>query len=673
MATAELPPVMTAPGLLWNETAGLLLGPSGMGQWFGIMGNYLFVKTSLVMLETIANIGILYFAFIVGLEMDLSVIRKNGKKGLLFAISVAQYTLFFAFFVVRPGIAWLATRSTPEDESFSNFTTSTILAGVMILGFITDCIGVHPTFGAFVLGLFFPPGPLAVSLVERLKDFITGFLLPLFFVISGFKTNVSKIKGASTWVTIIFASILSSAGKVAGTVLVALFLKMPFQEGVALGLLMNSKGVVELLGLNHGKDQKVIDDTAYAIMVVTCIFMNAIIMPIVVKIYRPARKFVPYKRRTVQKTKTDAELRILTCIHTPRNAPTIISLLEASHPTRKSPISVVLLHLVELTGHASATLIVHNPHKSERQAINRMEVQSDHIINAFETFEQHTSCVSVQSLTSISPYSTMHEEICNLAEDKRVAFIIVPFHKQPTVDGGMESANPKIRMLNQNVLANAPCSVGILVDRGLNCSKRLAASQVSHNIAVLFFGGADDREALSYAVRMSEHPGNTLNVIRFLPGPHAVKPTIEPNQDFNDQGVLTLQIVKEKQLDDDYIKEFRMMKANDESFSYIEKVVNNGEETVSAIRSVDNIHDLFVVGRREGTISPLTAGLNEWSECPELGVIGDLLASADFAAAVSVLVVQQYVGAGPNDEGIGTPDNSSQQQEEQCIMDSVRH
>lgn len=108
-----------------------------------------------------------------------------------------------------------------------------------------------------------------------------------------------------------------------------------------------------------------------------------------------------------------------------------------------------------------------------------------------------------------------------------------------------------------------------------------------------------------------------------------------------------------------------------ESFSYIEKAVNNGEETVAAIRALDNIHDLFVVGRGGGLISPLTAGLNEWSECPELGVIGDLLASADFAAAVSVLVVQQYLGAGPNDEGIGTPDNASQQ-EEQCIMASAR-
>ena len=144
---------------------------------------------------------------------------------------------------------------------------------------------------------------------------------------------------------------------------------------------------------------------------------------------------------------------------------------------------------------------------------------------------------------------------------------------------------------------------GILVDRGLTESKILAASQVSHNIAVLFFGGPDDREALSYGMRMSKNPGNTLNVIRFLPGPEAEENTItmdpRTRDDRNEHGILTMEMVKEieKQLDDDYIKEFRMMK----------------------VKSLDTIHDLCIVGRGEGIlVSPITTGLTEWSECPEL-------------------------------------------------------
>lgn len=401
------------------------------------------------------------------------------------------------------------------------------------------------------------------------------------------------------------------------------------------------------------------DDKSFAAMVIVAVVVTAIITPAVTVIYRPARRFIPYKRRTIQRSKPDAEFRVLVCVHTPRNVPTIINLLEASNPTKKSPICVYVLHLVELTGRASAMLIVHNTRKSGRPALNRTQAQSDHIINAFENYEQHAGFVTVQPLTAISPYSTMHEDICNLAEDKRAAFIIIPFHKQQTVDGGMEATNPAFRMINQNVLANSPCSVGILVDRGLNGSTRLAANQVAHHVAVLFFGGPDDREALAYGWRMCEHPGINLTVMRFVPGEEVIDTATGSTNELGDSRILSVvtDTDRDRQLDEEYANEFRMRNANDESVVYIEKLVNNGEETVAAIRSIDSSHDLIIVGRGQGMISPLTAGLTDWSECPELGAIGDLLASSDFAATVSVLVVQQYVGLGPQGEGVGTPDS----------------
>lgn len=386
--------------------------------------------------------------------------------------------------------------------------------------------------------------------------------------------------------------------------------------------------------------------------------MTGIIVPGVSIIYKPSRRNIYYKRRTIQVSKPDAEFRVVACVHSPRNVPTMINLLEASNPTKRSPLCVYVLHLVELSGRTSAMLIVHNTSKPEHTALNRTEAQSDHIISAFKNYEQHASFVSVQPLTAISPYSTMHEDICNLAEDKRVSLIVVPFHKQQTVDGGMEATNMAFRTINQNVLANAPCSVGILVDRGLSGSNRLASNQVSHHVAILFFGGPDDREALCYGWRMLEHPGISLTIMRFVPGEQVCEPVRRHGFNSDDPGVLTVETDKDiqKQLDDKLIHEFRMRYGNDESVDYFEKVVNNGEETVSAIRTMDDIHDLFIVGRGQGMISPLTAGLTDWSECPEMGAIGDLLASSDFAATASVLVVQQYVGIESQGEGIETPD-----------------
>ncbi|GAB4848247.1 Cation/H(+) antiporter 15 [Ancistrocladus abbreviatus] len=750
------------PRVIAEILGGVILGPTVLGR-NKEFANAIFPLRSVMVLETMANIGLLYFLFLVGVEMDIAVLRRNGRKAIsiaiggmilpfmtgctfalitskasddahrgtlvlflgvslavtafpvlarilaelklintelgriamssalvndicawiLLAIAIAiaesdstslaslwvvlSSAAFIAFcvFAVRPAIMWMIRR-TPEGENFSDFYICLILTGVMISGFVTDAIGTHSVFGAFIFGLIIPNGPLGVTLIEKLEDFVSGLLLPLFFAISGLKTNIYAIDKASTWGNILTLISIACVGKVFGTALVGYFYNMELQEGIALGLLMNTKGLVEMIILNVGKDQNILDDKSFALMVVSAVLMTGIVAPIVTTLYRPARRLVPYKRRTIQRSKPDAELRILSCIHTPRNVPTIINLLEATHPTKKSPICIYVVHLVELTGRASAMLVVHSTRKSGRPALNRTQAQSDHIFNAFENYEQHAGCVSVQPLTAISPYSSMHEDICNLAEDKRVAFIIIPFHKQQTVDGGMESTNPAFRAINQNVLANAPCSVGILVDRGLSGTTRLAANQVSHHVAVLFFGGPDDREALAYARRMSDHPGISVTVMRFIPGDDAAgAAVVEPSPEPNDPRVLTVVTDndKERQHDQEYINDFRMKTANNESITYNEVVVNNGEETVAAIRSIDSIHDLYIVGRGQGMISPLTAGLTDWSECPELGAIGDLLASSDFAATVSVLVVQQYVGLGLHGEEVGTPDSPIGDQE----------
>ncbi|CAL5442077.1 unnamed protein product [Camellia sinensis] len=360
---------------------------------------------------------------------------------------------------------------------------------------------------------------------------------------------------------LILVIVLAFLGKIAGTLVVAMYYQMPFYEAFTLGLLMTAKDLVEMIVLNVGREQQVLDDRAFAIMIIVAVAMTAIITPIVTTIYKPSKRFAPYKQRSIQILKPEAELRVLVCIHTPRNVPTIIKLLEASHPTKNSPFCIYVLHLVELTGRASSMLIVHSTQGSGSPALNWTQAQSNQIINAFEKFKQRVTCVSVNPLTAISPYTMMHEDICIaipglpllysdpdmclwmfVIEDKHVAFIIIPFHKQQTVDGGMQVANAAFRSINHNVLANAPCSVGILVDRGLTGLTRLGASnQVSHQVVVMFFGGADDREALSYAWRMSEHPGISLTVIRFIAGDNAIDPTrVETSAEPNSPTTLTV-------------------------------------------------------------------------------------------------------------------------------------
>ncbi|KAF6173304.1 hypothetical protein GIB67_026999 [Kingdonia uniflora] len=747
------------PRIVAEIIGGVILGPSLMGMhkkyWATI-----FPAWSLLSLQPMAQMGIIFYVFLLGVEMNLSALRRIGRKSIFIALtsvilpflaaglatfslknitvfrpinreysSMAQFLylgvaftvtafstiariltelkllttdhgkaalssailadlcswlllfitmaitnignslnikvvpektliygvvyIFIFIFLIHPGIIYLLEFNSDGDHIENSFIIF-ILTGVIFSGFMTDAIGVHPIFGAFMFGLTIPSGPLQVAIVEKLEDYVSGILLPLYFVINGLRTNIWIFNYEHKhWKYLLGVIVAIFVAKVSAILCIAMLQNMKAHDGAIVGLLLNTKGLLGIIILNIARDQKIFDGESFTIMIIAMVATTTIIVPLVTRISRFTKGFTIYKNRTFQKLQTNAELRVLVCIHNRRNVPPIVKLLEISNPTVASPMGVYALHLVELTGRASAMLVVHNTKNSNHVALNRTQAQSEHIVNAFHNYEQNTHGVFVQTLTAISPYSTVHEDICNIAEDKRVTFIVIPFHKERTFDGNMEVVNADFQSINQNVLANAPCSVGVLLDRGLVKASKLKDN--THNIAMLYFGGSDDREALSYGRRMAEHPNVSLTIFRFLQGDNEVKSTT--SNEYKTPLTVTTNIEMEKLNDDEFIKKFLSRYRANKSIAYTETVVNDVNETSEAIQAIDIKHDLYIVGRGHNMDSQLIAGLNEWSEYPELGAIGDLLASTDFGGTMSLLVVQQYTGAGMID-GFGTPTES---------------
>ncbi|KAJ8539372.1 hypothetical protein K7X08_013624 [Anisodus acutangulus] len=494
---------------------------------------------------------------------------------------------------VPPIFKWILRRC-HEGEPVEEIYICGTLAAILAAGLVTDIIGIHAMFGAFVVGVLVPKeGPFAGVLVQKVEDLVSGLFLPLYFASSGLKTNVATIQGIQSWGLLVLVIFTACFGKIVGTFIVSLLWKIPKNEALALGFLMKSMGLVELIVLNIGKDRKVLNDQTFAIMVMMALVTTFITTPLVLAVYKPAKMLRKgdYKHKRMERKNPNTQLRILTCFRSSRNIPLIINLLEASRGTERGErLCVYAMHLMEFSERPSVILMVHKARHNGLPFWNKGQRSANQVVVAFESFQQ-LSQVSVRLMTSISSLSDMHEDICITAEKKNIAIIILLHHK------------------NLRVLEHASCSVGIFVDRGLGGSAQISGSNVSFSITVLFFGGHDDREALSYGARMAEHPGVELTVIRFLVESDSSEEIVRI--DTEDTPAATL-----VSADEEFLAAFRTSISEDSSVKYEEKNVRDVSETITILRDYSRC-SLFLVGRTPNSVVALA--LSQRIDCPELG------------------------------------------------------
>lgn len=366
---------------------------------------------------------------------------------------------------------------------------------------------------------------------------------------------------------------------------------------------------------------QILSEEIYTIMIISVVAVTGVISFVVKVLYDPSRRFVAYKRRTILHCRGNDEMRILACVHSQEHVHSIISLLQLSDPTKESPINLVVLHLVKLTGRASSILVAHKQH--DKPCHN--PTQSEHIFNAFRNLEQQNpEFFLLQCYKGISPYKTMYNDVCSLALEKRTILIILPFQKQSISQERLESSFV-YRHLNKLVLEKAPCSVGILIDHQDLKFRYVNAQKPEYRVSVLFFGGADDREALAYALKMSDNSIIRLTLIRFLAS--GITEIVAGTE-------------RSKMLDADILNKFKQRTQQTERIVYKEKIVTSGTGVITVARWVANAFNLVLVGRRHEE-SPIILQLAEWNKHGELGAIGEILAASGFKSDASVLVVQQ--------------------------------
>jgi Kef-type K+ transport system membrane component KefB len=183
------------------------------------------------------------------------------------------------FLVVRPIAARRLARL--DLAGLTPGIVGCVFAAVLLSALATEAIGIHAIFGAFLLGAVVPhESAIAQGLRTKMEDLVTVLLLPAFFAFTGLRTQIGLISGLEQWLICGLIILVATAGKVGGTFFAARLTSLSWRESAGLAVLMNTRGLMELIVLNVGLDLKIISPTLFAMMVLMALVTTLATAPV---------------------------------------------------------------------------------------------------------------------------------------------------------------------------------------------------------------------------------------------------------------------------------------------------------------------------------------------------------------------------------------------------------
>jgi Kef-type K+ transport system membrane component KefB len=215
------------------------------------------------------------------LAFVVAIVKSAGPGGSALTMALLVAFVALMLFAVQP----VLRRLLGPGETGSNGPGRSAVVGILIMvfacGLFTEVIGMHALFGAFLAGVIIPPGyRWRTQVRERLESFSSAFLLPLFFAFTGLRTQIGLLNGWETLATCLGLICIATLGKLGATTLAARFTGMDWHDSFALGALMNTRGLVELIVLNIGLDLGILSPQVFTMMTIMALVTTAMTGPL---------------------------------------------------------------------------------------------------------------------------------------------------------------------------------------------------------------------------------------------------------------------------------------------------------------------------------------------------------------------------------------------------------
>jgi Kef-type K+ transport system membrane component KefB len=429
------------PTVIGEMIAGIVLGPSLVGMYFPEFSHTLFPKESMGNLQIMSQIGLILFMFIVGMELDLKVLKNKAHD----AVVISHASIIFPFALGMGLSYYIYTQFAPQNVQFLAFslflgiamsitafpvlarivqerglqktrlgtvaitcaaaddiTAWCILAVVIAIvkagsfvsalyviglaiayvivmlkivrpflkrvgdlhasreklskpvvaiffltlilsAYTTEIIGIHALFGAFMAGVIMPENAKFRNIfIEKVEDVSLVLLLPIFFVFTGLRTEIGLLNDPHLWQITGLIILVAVVGKFVGSALAAKFVGQNWRDSLAIGALMNTRGLMELVVLNIGYDLKVLSKEIFAMMVIMALvttFMTGPALDLINFLFRKKGESIP------EEVNQSSKYKVLVSFGNPDNGRTLLKLANSFVKKLNGNAAVTALHL----------------------------------------------------------------------------------------------------------------------------------------------------------------------------------------------------------------------------------------------------------------------------------------------------------------------------------------
>ena len=272
----------------------------------------------------------------------IAIVKAGSFESSLYVILLAVGYVVLMLKIVRPFLKRVGDLHASQ-ENLSKPVVAIFFVMLILSSYLTEVIGIHALFGAFMAGSIMPENTKFRSVfIEKIEDVALVLLLPLFFVFTGLRTQIGLLDDPELWKVTGYIILVAVVGKFAGSALAARVVGQNWKDSLTIGALMNTRGLMELVVLNIGYDLGVLGPEIFAMMVIMALLTTIMTGPaldLIGWIFRRTGETVSHK------IKERSQYKVLISFANPETGRTLLRLASSLVRKVKDHASLTAMHL----------------------------------------------------------------------------------------------------------------------------------------------------------------------------------------------------------------------------------------------------------------------------------------------------------------------------------------